>query len=227
MENLADLALWPAALNMPVSLIFEKKLQAQGFQFIAGVDEVGRGCLAGPVVAAAVILPEKTKIPKLDDSKKLSPSLREKICAEIIKKALAIGIAEVSPEIIDQKNIHRASLLAMLEAVKKLDPQPDYLLIDGRFKIKSALPQIAIIKGDGKSASIAAASVVAKVYRDNLMKKWDAKFPLYNFSKHKGYATKLHCQALEDFGPCEIHRKSFSPVAKFFPPLLVDKKTFC
>lgn len=212
---------------MAVSLSFEKKLQVQGFQFIAGVDEVGRGCLAGPVVAAAVILPERIKIPKLDDSKKLSPSLREKVCAEIIKKALAIGIAEIPPQIIDQKNIHYASLLAMLEAVKKLNPQPNYLLIDGKFKIKSALLQLAIIKGDGKSASIAAASVVAKVYRDKLMKQWGVKFPLYKFSQHKGYATKLHCQALENFGPCEIHRRSFAPVAKFFSPLLVDKKTFC
>lgn len=217
---------------MPVSLSFEKKLQAQGFQLIAGVDEVGRGCLAGPVVAAAVILPNPERsrgvqIKNLDDSKKISPSLREKVCAEIIKRALTIGIAEVPPQVIDEKNIHYASLLAMLEAVKKLDPQPGYLLIDGKFKIKSAIPQMAIIKGDGKSVSIAAASVVAKVYRDNLMKQWDAKFTLYKFSQHKGYATKLHCQALEDFGPCEIHRRSFAPVIKFFSPLLVDKKTFC
>lgn len=199
---------------MPATFQFERKLWRQGLILIAGVDEAGRGPLAGPVVAAAVIFPPRTNIKGLNDSKKLSTRQRERLFIQIQKKALGIGIARVGPKIIDRINILRATLLAMKLAVKALPIQPDYLLIDGvRMKIDLPIEQESIIGGDGKSASIAAASIVAKVTRDRIMLKYHQKHPQYGFAAHKGYGTKLHMRKLQEHGPSSIHRRSFAPVA--------------
>jgi len=192
---------------------FEDEARSGGFQFIAGVDEVGRGALAGPVVAAAVILDPERPLPEgLDDSKKLTALQRHRIADELLQTALAFSVGQVEPEEIDRINILQASRLAMIEAVKQLDPCADYLLIDALQLKETELPQKAIIHGDSISASIAAASVIAKTYRDALMRSFHEVYPHYNFAKHVGYGSREHLEALRTHGPCRIHRKSFHGV---------------
>ena len=198
-----------------MNLAFERRLWEEGFKFVAGVDEVGRGPLAGPVVAAAVIFPPGiVKINGLADSKLLTPRERERLLPEIKKKAIAIGIGKVSHTLIDKINIGQANLLAMKRAVEKLPIFPDYLLIDGgRYRISLPLPQQGINGGDGKCFSIAAASIVAKVFRDQLMLAYHKKYPQYRFDCHKGYGTKEHLLQLRRYGSSPIHRQSFFPVS--------------
>lgn len=191
----------------------EKGLWING-KLPAGVDEAGRGPLAGPVVAAAVIFPREYQLDGINDSKKLSPKRREELLCEIKKYALATAVAIIEPDIIDQINILRASLLAMEQAVNKLDTQPDYVLIDGNYPIRTQIRQETIIKGDAKCCSIAAASILAKVTRDAIMYDYHFLFPQYNFKRHKGYPTKEHMEAIRKFGPSPIHRKTFKGVLK-------------
>ncbi|MCX5848927.1 MAG: ribonuclease HII [Deltaproteobacteria bacterium] len=188
---------------------FEKIAYQEGYQLIAGVDEAGRGPLAGPVVAAAVIFPPDYVNPEINDSKKLSAAKREKLYEVIRKEAVAIGTGVVDADIIDQFNILRATLQAMREAVLELSTSPDFLLIDGLHCIPLHTPQKPLVKGDSLSISIAAASIIAKVSRDRIMEIYHRQFPQYNFQKNKGYGTKEHCSAIEQFGMCKIHRKSF------------------
>jgi len=196
-------------------LEYEIKAVAKGYVNTAGVDEAGRGPLAGPVVAAAVIFPAKINIVGLDDSKKLSPKKREELYPQIQAEAIAYGVAIVSREVIDEINIMQASRLAMKKAVELLQPVPDLLLIDGNQKIDSTLDQWAIVKGDSKSLSIAAASVLAKVTRDRIMEDYHKLYPQYEFHRHKGYGTKLHRALIEKHGPCPIHRSTFKGVSEF------------
>ena len=193
---------------------YERLAYKEGASFIAGVDEVGRGPLAGPVVAAAVILPKNIEDLGFDDSKKLSASKREEIYRLIQEKAIAIGIGIVDADIIDQVNIYQASRLAMLQAVSELKIQPDYLLIDA-MKIDVNTPQIGIIKGDAKSISIAAASIVAKQVRDQMMQEFDELYPGYDFSNNAGYGTPKHLEGLKSKGICPIHRKTFAPIKDY------------
>ena len=193
---------------------YERLAYKEGASFIAGVDEVGRGPLAGPVVAAAVILPKDIEDLGFDDSKKLSASKREEIYRLIQEKAIAIGIGIVDADIIDQVNIYQASRLAMHQAVSELKIQPDYLLIDA-MKIDVNTPQIGIIKGDAKSISIAAASIVAKQVRDQMMQEFDELYPGYDFSNNAGYGTPKHLEGLNIKGICPIHRKTFAPIKDF------------
>ena len=193
---------------------YERLAYQEGASFIAGVDEVGRGPLAGPVVAAAVILPKNIEDLGFDDSKKLSASKREEIYRLIQEKAIAIGIGIVDADIIDQVNIYQASRLAMQQAVSELKIQPDYLLIDA-MKIDVNTPQIGIIKGDAKSISIAAASIVAKQVRDQMMQEFDELYPGYDFSNNAGYGTPKHLEGLNKKGICPIHRKTFAPIKDF------------
>ena len=193
---------------------YERLAYQEGANFIAGVDEVGRGPLAGPVVAAAVILPKNIEDLGFDDSKKLSASKREEIYRLIQEKAIAIGIGIVDADIIDQVNIYQASRLAMQQAVSELKIQPDYLLIDA-MKIDVNTPQIGIIKGDAKSISIAAASIVAKQVRDQMMQEFDELYPGYDFSNNAGYGTPKHLEGLHRKGICPIHRKTFAPIKDF------------
>ena len=193
---------------------YERLAYQEGASFIAGVDEVGRGPLAGPVVAAAVILPKNIEDLGFDDSKKLSASKREEIYRLIQEKAIAIGIGIVDADIIDQVNIYQASRLAMQQAVSELKIQPDYLLIDA-MKIDVNTPQIGIIKGDTKSISIAAASIVAKQVRDQIMREFDELYPGYDFSNNAGYGTPKHLEGLKSKGICPIHRKTFAPIKDF------------
>ena len=189
---------------------FEKEKINNGFNLVAGVDEAGRGPLAGPVCAAAVILPIDCEIEGLDDSKKISEKKREKRYDIIIEKAVAYNIQLVDNVVIDDINILNATYLAMTNAVNNLETKPDFVLIDGnRLPPQLKIPSEAIVKGDSKSMSIAAASILAKVTRDRLMLELAKKYPEYEFERHKGYGTKLHCEKLREFGPCEIHRKTF------------------
>jgi ribonuclease HII len=181
---------------------------------IAGCDEVGRGPMFGPVVAAAVILAPRCRLPGLNDSKKLSEKKRNELDIEIRENAVAWAIAAVDVETIDRINIRRASLLAMRMAVMQLALSPDYLLIDGLDTIEWPCPQQAVIQGDGTSFSIAAASVLAKVYRDRLLVELDDQFPGYGLASHKGYCSREHMEALARLGPTPMHRKSYSPVAQ-------------
>ena len=181
---------------------------------VAGIDEAGRGCLAGPVVAAAVILPEGAVIPGLADSKVLSPTRRDGLAAEIGAVALAWGLGVVWPPEIDRINILQATFLAMRRAVEQLGVQPELALVDGNRDPGLGIPTRTIVKGDGLSASIAAASILAKVTRDRWMEVLDAKYPQYGFAVHKGYGTKRHYAALTEFGPCEEHRQTF--LRKFY-----------
>lgn len=192
-------------------LHYEKKVYAQGFQVIAGIDEVGRGPLAGPVVAAAVILPKGCKIKHLNDSKKIPKSKHNTIYHEVMEQAVAVGIGIKDAKIIDQVNIYEATKLAMLEALGKLNPAPQHLLIDA-MKLDTPIPQQSIIKGDANSLSIAAASIVAKVTRDRLMADYDQTYPGYGFAKNAGYGTAEHLTGLERLGITPIHRKSFDPI---------------
>jgi ribonuclease HII len=192
----------------------ENAARQSGALRIAGLDEVGRGPLFGPVVASAVILPIEFHLPGLTDSKKLAKKQREKFDAEIRASAVAWAIAAVDVETIDRINIRRASLEAMRRAVAQLTPPPDYLLIDGRDTIVWNGRQEAVIGGDARSLSIAAASVLAKVHRDRLLVEFDAVYPGYGLARHKGYGTAEHLEALHRLGPTPQHRKSFSPVAQ-------------
>jgi ribonuclease HII len=197
---------------------YERKLRAIGVIRIAGIDEAGRGALAGPVVAAVAVLPEKFRHRKLNDSKQLAPDLREEIYEELTGNgeiAWAVGVVD-SIEI-DRINILRATHRAMRDALAALSFPPEHVLIDGLPVIPFPLPQTAVVDGDCYSLSIAAASVIAKVTRDRIMREFCARFPEYCFSQHKGYGTELHLTKLHEFGPCPIHRRSFEPVAQ---PLL-------
>lgn len=195
----------------PPDLVLEMEIWAKG-KTPAGVDEAGRGPLAGPVVAAAVILPERFDIPGLDDSKKLTHRQRVEVLERIISSALAFAVGIVHHEEIDRINILRASLQAMEIAVNTLERKPDFLLIDGNQKTSLPIPQETVIKGDSKCCSIAAASIVAKVRRDELMDEYHDIYPEYNFRSHKGYPTREHLEAIRKYGPCPIHRRSFRGV---------------
>ena len=192
-------------------LRYEKEIYAQGFQLIAGIDEVGRGPLAGPVVAAAVILPKGCKIKHLNDSKKIPKSKHVAIYHEVMEQAVAVGIGIKDAKVIDQVNIYEATKLAMLEALDKLEPQPQHLLIDA-MTLDTPIPQQSIIKGDANSLSIAAASIVAKVTRDRLMVDYDQTYPGYGFAKNAGYGTAEHLEGLEKYRITPIHRRSFEPI---------------
>ena len=198
-------------LRLEKMLAYEKELYAQGIDLIAGVDEVGRGPLAGPVVAAAVILPKACKIPGLNDSKKIPKSKHKEIYEAVLQNAIAIGIGVKDNQVIDQVNIYEATKLAMMEAIGQLDPQPQHLLIDA-MKLDLPIPQTSIIKGDANSLSIAAASIVAKVTRDQMMEKFDREYPGYDFAKNAGYGTANHLAGLDQLGVTPIHRRSFEPV---------------
>jgi ribonuclease HII len=200
---------------------FEKQLRAIGLTRIAGIDEAGRGALAGPVVAAAVVLPEKFRHRKLKDSKQLAPELREKIYDELTTQTEVIwAIGVVDHLEIDQINILRATHKAMRAAIAALTSPPEHVLIDGLPVFPFPFPQTAIVEGDCISLTIAAASVIAKVTRDAMMRDFCARFPEYCFSQHKGYCTELHLTKLHELGPCPIHRRSFEPVAQ--PLLALD-----
>lgn len=197
---------------------FERNLQQQGYSVVAGLDEVGRGPLAGPVVAAAVILPENCQHSLFLDSKKLSAKKRELLCTHLHEIPSRIGIGIVSHQTIDQINILQASLLAMQHAVNDLTKQnhtPDFLLVDGKFPVPLPTPQQPLIKGETRSASIAAASIIAKVTRDRMMAELHQQFPRYNFKNNKGYPTKEHRQAVREHGICPYHRLSFRGVKEF------------
>ena len=194
-------------------LQYENKAESQGYRQIAGVDEAGRGPLAGPVVASAVILPtDVSMLDGLTDSKKLTQKQREHFFPIIQQVAVAYAIESVSSQVIDEINILQASLLAMKQAVGKLSQQADLLLIDGNQRVKTSTDQWTIVKGDSQSLSIAAASVLAKVTRDKLMQDYHAEYPQYKFARHKGYGTKLHRDRINQHGPCPIHRRSFRGV---------------
>ena len=194
---------------------YEIKAGKKGYRLIAGVDEAGRGPLAGPVVAAAVVLSADAILQGLDDSKKLSPTRREELFPKIQTQAVVYGVAVVNPEVIDKINILQAALLAMQQAVEQLQPVPDLLLIDGNQKTASSIEQWAIVKGDSKSLSIAAASVLAKVTRDHIMQDYHQLYPQYEFARHKGYGTKLHRDLIAEHGPCPIHRSTFKGVTEY------------
>jgi ribonuclease HII len=188
---------------------FERAARGRGYRLIAGIDEAGRGPLAGPVVAAAVILPPDYEDAKIRDSKTLSQRQRERLIEVIERDAVAIGIGVVEPQVIDTVNILQATLAAMTEAVLDLSNTPDYLLIDGINRIPVDLPQETIVGGDGRSISVASASIVAKVSRDRIMEIYHRQFPEYNFLRNKGYGTPEHLEAILKYGRCKIHRCSF------------------
>ena len=192
-------------------LNYEKSLYARGIELIAGVDEVGRGPLAGPVVAASVILPKLCKITGLNDSKKIPKSKHEAIYNQVMKEAVAVGIGIKDNYVIDDVNIYEATKLAMIEAIEKLNPQPEHLLIDA-MNLDLPIEQTSIIKGDANSLSIAAASIVAKVTRDKMMADYEQEFPGYAFAKNAGYGTKEHLSGIDKFGVTPIHRRSFEPI---------------
>lgn len=198
-------------LRLEKMLAYEKELYAQGIDLIAGVDEVGRGPLAGPVVAAAVILPKACKIPGLNDSKKIPKSKHKAIYEAVLQNAIAIGIGVKDNHVIDQVNIYEATKLAMMEAIGQLEPQPQHLLIDA-MKLDLPISQTSIIKGDANSLSIAAASIVAKVTRDQMMEEFDCEYPGYDFTQNAGYGTANHLAGLHKLGVTPIHRRSFEPV---------------
>lgn len=198
-------------LRLEKMLAYEKELYTQGIHLIAGVDEVGRGPLAGPVVAAAVILPKACKIPGLNDSKKIPKSKHKEIYEAVLQNAVAIGIGIKDNQVIDQVNIYEATKLAMMESIGQLEPQPQHLLIDA-MKLDLPISQTSIIKGDANSLSIAAASIVAKVTRDQMMEEFDKEYPGYDFAQNAGYGTAKHLAGLDKLGVTPIHRRSFEPV---------------
>lgn len=190
---------------------YERQAWRDGFEFVAGVDEAGRGTLAGPVVVAAVILPHELFLEYLNDSKQVTEKRREILFQEIREKALCYSVSVIDNEIIDKINILQATKLGMHRAIEQLkNPKPEKILIDA-VKLNLSIPSLSLIKGDSLSASIAAASILAKVTRDHLMQEYDKKFPEYGFAKHKGYGTKEHLRAIEKFGACPIHRLTFKP----------------
>ena len=190
-----------------------RALFATGARHVAGVDEVGVGPLAGPVVAAAVVLPQRVALPGLDDSKRLRREERERLAAAIHEQALAVSVAELDPAEVDRRNILQASLEAMRRAVAALRPAPDHVLVDAHRIPDLDRPQTPLVHGDARDGSIAAASIVAKVHRDARMRELDRLHPGYGFARHKGYPTPDHLRALEQRGPCAIHRRSFAPVS--------------
>lgn len=191
---------------------YDEAVRKDGYSIIAGVDEAGRGPLAGPVVAAAVILPQGIRIEGVRDSKKVPEAERERLFEAILSNALDVGISVVDVEEIEKTDILRATKLAMYNALNKLKKDPDIILIDA-LRIESVkIKQMPIIKGDAKSASIAAASIIAKVTRDRIMIEYHSKYPEYGFDRHKGYGTKAHIDMINQFGPCDIHRKTFKKV---------------
>ena len=199
---------------MKEMLCYENDLFNIGINYIAGIDEVGRGPLVGPVVAVAIILPKNFYDERINDSKKLSEKMRNKLYEIICANAISIGIGVVSNERIDKINIYEATKEAMKEAVNNLTVKPEYLLIDA-IKLDIGIPSLSIIKGDSKSQSIAAASIVAKVTRDNMMYELDKKYPMYGFANNKGYGTKKHIEAIQKYGIISEHRKSFKPVCNY------------
>jgi ribonuclease HII len=211
MKNTADRAAELARLQGLTH--FEKAARQKGYRFIAGVDEAGRGPLAGPVVAAACSLPEGLLIEGVNDSKKLTPEVRAKLFKRITEDSnITYGVGIIDAQIIDQINILRATFEAMLAAVASLPQTPDYLLVDGHMLPAFKMPAEAIVKGDALSLSIAAASIIAKETRDQLMLQFHALWPAYGFDEHKGYGTAKHLLALKEHGPCPIHRLTFEPV---------------
>lgn len=210
---MTTLSLFEPALPSPLD--FEVRARRNGFRSVAGVDEAGRGPLAGPVVAAAVILPEDFNLPGLTDSKKLSDRQRQSMYPVIRQQARAVGIAVASVAEIDQLNILQATLLAMSRAVTRLSSPPDHLLIDGISLIPHQLSQQCIKQGDSRSLSIAAASVVAKVVRDRIMLSYHRQMPEYGFASHKGYGTRQHRAAIAECGPSHLHRKTFAGVKEY------------
>ncbi len=195
-------------------LSFERAARSSGYRCIAGLDEAGRGPLAGPVVAAAVVLPGGLLIPGLTDSKQVEESERERLYDIIVGQAVSHGVGVVDAQTIDDVNIYQATIIAMERAIETLAPYPDYLLLDAITLPRIAIPQKPLIKGDCRSHSIAAASILAKVTRDRLMVALHEKYPQYHFRKHKGYGTKEHLALLQKHGPCEAHRKTFQPVSR-------------
>jgi ribonuclease HII len=203
------------------TLAEEEALYAQGYHLIAGIDEVGRGCLIGPVVAGAVIMPQNISTKwtsKVRDSKQLSPKVREELFPFITESAVSYGVGSIANDIIDSIGIAKATCLAMIDAIKQLTPQPDFLLIDF-LKLDVRIPQKGIIDGDALCFSIACASIIAKVTRDRYMTELDNIYPGYGFAHHKGYGTKSHLIALRNNGPCPLHRRSFSPVSDIIKEL--------
>lgn len=195
-------------------LFFEARARTSGFTCIAGLDEAGRGPLAGPVVAAAVVLPEGLLIPGLTDSKQVPEQERERLFEVIREHAVCYGIGIADEHTIDEVNILQATIIAMERALSPLNPRPDYLLLDAITLPRIPLPQNSLIKGDLRSHSISAASILAKVTRDRLMLELHERYPQYNFRKHKGYGTSEHLALLREHGPCDAHRKTFNPVAR-------------
>ena len=198
------------------SSLYERKARLQGFEVVAGLDESGRGCLFGDVYAAAVILPPTIVIRGLNDSKQLTPEVRDVFAIRIRKRAIAYAVATASAEEIDRINIYQASRLAMKRALESLPIAPSYLLVDA-LKLDTLIPQLPLIHGDELSFSIAAASILAKTERDRAMLEWDRQFPQYGFARHKGYGTPEHLRALEQFGPTPFHRMTYEPVQRFLP----------
>lgn len=195
---------------------YEEKLYDDGYELICGVDEAGRGPLAGPLVVAACILPSFLRIEGINDSKQLTEKRRKELFKIIVKNAIAYQIVFISEEEIDELNIYQATKKGMLEAIAGLKTKPDYVLIDAMPLGELKEPHDSIVHGDARCASIAAASILAKVTRDDYMEKMDVKYPNYGFKKHKGYGTKAHFEALEKYGPCKIHRKTYAPVSKYY-----------
>ncbi|HPN72566.1 MAG TPA: ribonuclease HII [Candidatus Omnitrophota bacterium] len=194
----------------PDRLVHERKAFEEGFLRVAGIDEAGRGPLAGPVVAAAVVIRDASFRERIDDSKKMSPGMRERSYIEILERC-EVGLGVVGPETIDKINIFQATLMAMRMAVEELKPDPEYLLIDGKMPVDTLHARTYLFRGEEKSLSIAAASIVAKVTRDRIMLDEDRKYPVYGFSQHKGYGTKAHIEAIRMNGFSPIHRKTFGP----------------
>lgn len=211
-----------SVVDLPVqeedTFSFERQLRRLGYDMIAGIDEVGRGPLAGPVVAASVILPYDCDYAQFKDSKKLSPERRKRLALLLEDIGAVIGVALVPEQTIDRINILHASLLAMKSSMESLVTRPDFLLVDGKFPVPVDMPQRFLIKGESRSASIAAASIVAKVTRDELMCQYHTQFPQYAFNRNMGYPTREHRKALSDYGPCHLHRRTFAGVKEFFSP---------
>jgi ribonuclease HII len=205
------------------TFVFERTLRQQGYGLIAGLDEVGRGPLAGPVVAASVVLPAGCEYRLFRDSKQLTAAARVRLFDELQEADAAVGIGMVSDMEIDELNILQASLIAMRKAITILPVRPDFLLVDGTFPVPIAIPQQTLCKGESKSASIAAASIVAKVTRDRLMAEYHQLYPQYNFATNKGYPTAEHRRALKEHGPCPIHRRSFRGVREHYPDAFPDR----
>jgi ribonuclease HII len=195
-------------------MCLEARLWKGGFKYVAGVDEAGRGPLAGPVVAAAVVLSPHKIPPGIDDSKKLSPEARARAFEQIADSAAYIGVGISSPDAIDRMNILEASLLAMKQAIDSLEVEPDCIIVDGRQVPDVNIPALAIVQGDARCVSVAAASIVAKVVRDGIMGELDAAYPCYCFGQNKGYCTSAHLKALRKYGPTRVHRFSFEPVER-------------